>query len=260
MRESMDVDTIIQYEHPTGASSVSTVKGLSSKGNYEYMEILDRIENSDPANNAEDREYLEQNIDIDSYLNWLAIEMYFGNPDAASTFFAYQIYGQKWKCAFIEADYGLFNASYNATENYLKPEGFGTTKQNNTVFLKILEIDEYRELFLEKLGKLYQSLTTEVMQAELDQCVAMMEPEMMKHFERWAPYNEPAINQEAPTTAKEAYEYWKQRIDRMRNGMMVKRPWYVYLQTQEFFGLSNPEMMQYFGPAQEETADVQQRE
>lgn len=247
MRESMDADTIFQYEKPAGSNSVSTMKGLGSKGNMEYLELVNRLQKSDPANNPEDREYLEKNVDIDSYLNWLAIEMYFGNADAASTFFTYQIYGQKWKCALLDMDYGLFNASFNALESYLKPEGFGTTKQNNTIFLKILEIDEYRELFLEKLGKLYQSLTTEVMQRELDQCVAMLEPEMMKHFERWAPYNVPALNQEAPTTAEEAYEYWKGRIDRMRNGTMVKRPWYVYLQTQEYFGLSNEEMMKYFG-------------
>ena len=247
MRESMDADTIIQYEKPADASSISTIRGLSGMGNQEYLELINRLKKSDPANKAEDREYLEENVDVDSYLNWLAAEMYFGNADAASTFFAYKIDGQKWKCALLDMDYGLFNASFNALESYLKPEGFGTTKQNNTIFLKILEIDEYRELFLEKLGKLYQSLTTEVMQAELDQCVAMLEPEMMKHFERWAPYNVPALNQEAPTTAEEAYEYWKGRIDRMRNGTMIKRPWYVYLQTQEYFGLSNEEMMKYFG-------------
>lgn len=252
IRESMDADTIFQYEKPAGSNSLSTMKGLGSKGNMEYLELVNRLQKSDPANNPEDREYLEKNVDIDSYLNWLAIEMYFGNADAASTFFTYQIYGQKWKCALLDMDYGLFNASFNALESYLKPEGFGTTKQNNTIFLKILEIDEYRELFLEKLGKLYQSLTTEVMQAELDQCAAMLEPEMMKHFERWAPYNVPALNQEAPTTAEEAYEYWKGRIDRMRNGTMIKRPWYVYLQTQEYFGLSNEEMMKYFGAGEGE--------
>ena len=65
-------------------------------------------------------------------------------------------------------------------------------------------------------------------------------------------YNVPALNQEAPTTGKEAYEYWKGRIDRMRNGTMVKRPWYVYLQTQEYFGLSNEEMMKYFGAGEGE--------
>ena len=49
---------------------------------------------------------------------------------------------------------------------------------------------------------------------------------------------------------EEAWDYWKQRIDRMRNGTMVKRPWYVYLYTQKFFGLSNQEMVQYFGSEQ----------
>jgi len=84
------------------------------------------------------------------------------------------------------------------------------------------------------------------MQNELDACVAWIEPGMKKHLERWAPYNDGTIIQEAPSDPKEAWDYWKQRIDRMKNGTMVKRPWYVYLQTQEFFGLTNQEMEECF--------------
>ena len=88
------------------------------------------------------------------------------------------------------------------------------------------------------------------MQQELDLCVAWIEPGMKAHLERWAPYNDGTIIMDAPSDPVEAWDYWKQRIDRMRNGTMVKRPWYVYLYTQEFFGLSNQEMVQYFGAGQ----------
>ena len=84
------------------------------------------------------------------------------------------------------------------------------------------------------------------MQNELDACVAWIEPGMKAHLERWAPYNDGTIVAEAPSDPEKAWDYWKQRIDRMRNVTMVKRPWNVYLQTQEFFGLTNQEMTEYF--------------
>ena len=255
LRENMDADTICRYEglEPNQASSIAIIQGLSGQGkNTEYAKMINQLKNGDPARKKEDREYLEQNVDIDSYLNWLALKVFFGDPDAGSTFVAYKTSGQKWKCAAIWFDYGLFNSAYNAAESYLDPAGFGQQNYDNTVFLKILEISEYREVFLQKLGGLYQVLTTETMQEELDACVTAIEPEMVRHFERWASLNEPAINPEAPTTAEEAILYWKQRIDRMRSGTMVKRPGYVYLQIQEYFNLSNQEMIRYFGGANNE--------
>ena len=70
---------------------------------------------------------------------------------------------------------------------------------------------------------------------------------MKEHLERWAPYNDGTIVTEAPADPGKAWDYWKKRIDRMRNGTMVKRPGYVRLYTQAFFALSDQEMTQYFG-------------
>ena len=116
---------------------------------------------------------------------------------------------------------------------------------DNTIFRKILETDRYRDLFLTKLGDVYKALTTEVMQAELDECVAWIEPGMKAHMERWAPYNDRRIIAEIPTDPEKAWDYWKQRIERMKN-VMDKRPGCLYEQVQAFFGLTEEEMAHYF--------------
>lgn len=246
MRELPDSETVCRFEgvNPDTVDGVYFAEGLNDGSITALSRELKKL---DPVNNAADREYLEQNVDVDSFLNWLAIEMYFGNSDAVSSFTAYRIPGQPWKCVLNELEYGLFLSSFNASESFLKEEGFGAQKADNTIFRKILEIDEYRHVFLRKLGQLYQKLTTEVMQAELELCTAMIEPEMERHFERWALYHETVLNPEIPKSVKKAMEYWRKRIERMRDGTMKKRPWYVYTQAQEFFSLSNAEMKQYFG-------------
>ena len=176
LRENLhDSFMIGQYEkehvYLYSSDEAQIVEGLPVSGRYDnliYQKLMDQLKNSDPANRPEDREYLEQHVDVDSYLNWLALKIYFGDSNAAGSFAAYRLPTGKWKCAAVGFDWGLFRADYNAFESFLKPEGLGAVNADNTIFLKILEIDEYRELFLKKLGGLYQRLTAEVMQAELD--------------------------------------------------------------------------------------------
>ena len=245
IRESLDAHTICRYEQISDdiADSITIlqISGFAEQGNAsEFKTMQTKIKNSIPAENTDDLTYLEQEIDIDSFLDWLAVEIYFGNSDYGTGRF-YKVPGGKWKCLIQNLDYGLFLSDYNAVSKYLKNE-----KTDNIIFRKILEVDQYRKLFLTKLGKLYKALTTEVMQNELDACVAWIEPGMKAHLERWAPYNDGTIVLDAPSDPEKAWDYWKQRIDRMRNGTMVKRPWNVYLHTQEFFGLTNQEMAEYF--------------
>ena len=245
IRESLDAHTICRYEQISDdiADSITIlqISGFAEQGNAsEFKTMQTKIKNSIPAENTDDLTYLEQEIDIDSFLDWLAVEIYFGNSDYGTGRF-YKVPGGKWKCLIQNLDYGLFLSDYNAVSNYLKNEN-----TDNIIFRKILEVDQYRKLFLTKLGKLYKALTTEVMQNELDACVAWIEPGMKAHLERWAPYNDGTIVLDAPSDSEKAWDYWKQRIDRMRNGTMVKRPWNVYLHTQEFFGLTNQEMAEYF--------------
>ena len=251
MRESVDVHTICRHEGISRDTAedinILMLNGTPIHGSGEsYRQLLAYIRQSDPAGREEDRNYLESQIDIDSYLDWLAVKIYFGDSDAASTFICYQVPGQKWKCLAQDFDYGLFQADYDAVTSYLKPSGMGPANADNDLFRKILKVDAYKERFIRKVGALYRTFTTEAMQRELDICVAMIEPEMENHLARWAPCNESTLNPDAPTDPAEAWQYWKKRVQRMREGTMVNRPQYVYEQIQNYFGLTSQEMEAYF--------------
>ena len=249
MRETMDAQTICRYEglDPAQADEILIAsKSRSSTGYNSYRNLLSELEASSPNTNPEDKAFLEASIDVDSFLSWFASAMYMGDSDVGEVCL-YQTPDGKWQCIASPSGFGLFLAKFNASASYTKEDGMTAALHDNTAFRKILEIDEYRDLFLTKLGALYQALPTETMQAALDDCAAMIEAEMPAHFDRWAAQHVPAINHELPNEPAAALEYWRGRIARMHDGTMTMRPYYVYIQTQEAFNLTDEEMLRYFG-------------
>ena len=252
MRENVDAYTVCRYEQIPDEQAddvaILYINGEYMKAAKEqrnaFISTRSQIKNSDPAHNPEDLAYLEQEVDIDSFLDWLTVEMYFGNSDIGNGM-VYRVPGGKWKCLIQDLDYGLFNSSFNSVESFLKEKGMGEVAIDNSIFLKILEVDKYRELFFTKLGSLFHSLTTDVMLAELDECVAWIEPSMQAHFDRWAPLYDKAIIAEAPNTPEGAWKYWESRINRLRN-TMKKRPTLLYNYIRGYFGMSDTEMHVYF--------------
>ena len=67
------------------------------------------------------------------------------------------------------------------------------------------------------------------------------------HFNRWAKYNDKNINSDSLQTADGAMRYWEERIRRMRDETMVKRPYWIYTLIQKTFALSAEDMVYYFG-------------
>ena len=89
----------------------------------------------------------------------------------------------------------------------------------------------------------------------LDELVALIEPEMALHWERWGEENDKYVISEVPTTAEGAYQYWQKRVERLRN-VIRKRPTRLWEFTRKAFSLSKKEMEKYFGPKPPMPADA----
>ena len=255
MRERKDRFSIAQFEG-LDMEDTATLDNITilragwevvQGSNKEYRAMLNEIKQLRPNQNPDDLQYLYDHIDVDSYLDWFSIKMFFGDSDPGNIMF-YKLpgEGQKWKCLLFDMDYGLFNADFNSPWSYMKEQGMGQQKINNTIFRKLLESDEIRDKFFIKLGRILQTLTTDVMIAQLDECTAEIYPELMRHYSRWAEFKEPTINVDSPTSADGYMRYWQSRVDRMKNTMR-KRPYYLWQFIQEQWKLSNDQMLYYFG-------------
>ena len=73
-------------------------------------------------------------IDIDSYFDYMAFEMFFGNSDPGNIRY-YKLDGEdsKWKWIIFDLDYGLFNSGFNSPYSYLKEKGAGDQYIDNTL-------------------------------------------------------------------------------------------------------------------------------
>jgi len=218
--------------------------------------MIKKLKNSDPANNPEDRAYLDANVDVENLLEYMAFEMYYGNSDIGNTRF-YRLHGTdpetgepyKWRWILYDLDYGMYSSSFNSPRSYTKPEGMGQNEIDNTCFLTVLKVPEYKDMFLRKLGDIFKTLTTEFMTGILEECIAELKPdtEMRLHFARWAEYHDRMVMSEWPTKEGAAYSYWQSRITRLRDVTIQQRPHRLWQMVKDQFKLTDAQMLDYFG-------------
>ncbi len=252
MRERVDRYFIAQHENiPIEEADNMDILEASGKVAFgskdEYAALIKKVKTLSPGTNPKDLQYIVDRIDVDNYLDYMALEMYFGNSDPGNIrFYKLKGEGHKWKWIFYDADYGLFRSGFDSPTSYLKDTGAGEQKIDNTLIRKLLENAEMKDKFLTRLGEMYQVFTTDFMMKEFNTMAAMLEPEMPLHFARWAEENDKAINVDSPATPEGALRYWRTRLDYTRN-VLRKRPTYFYEMIQERFEMTDAQMNGYFG-------------
>lgn len=266
MRERKDGYCICQHEGISDeyAKSITIIKKSRTvvQGTVtEYDNMIAKLKTDFSGTDARTTEalkaYLDENVDIDSFLDWFAIKMYFGDSDPGNVmYYKLPTEGAKWKCLVYDMDYGLFNSEFDSPASYMKEKGMGLENVTNIVFRKILQVPEYQILFYKKMGALYQALTPERMYSVLDELTQRIEPDLEMHFKRWSlDKGWKMVNSDTPSSAEGMFSYWRTRVSRAKN-IIRKRPYYIYTLFQKQFRLTDREMLYYFGsPCPEKPKD-----
>ena len=261
LRERTDKYMIAQFEGLTfeQADEIDLLQGngsVKSGSNKAFKAMRKKIKEGNPAKNPEDLQYILDNVDVDNLFVYMGFEMFFGNSDIGNTrYYRTNQEGSKWKWVLYDVDYGLYSSSFNSPWSYTKEKGMGQKYIDNTIFMKLLSVPEYKDRYLTIYGKIFQKLTTEFMLITLDEMVKIIEPEMQLHWSRWGEENDKMVIAEVPTTVDGAYRYWEKRVDRLRNTCKL-RPTRLWEYTQDAFNLTNEQMNKYFGPKPEMPADA----
>ena len=261
LRERTDKYMIAQFEGMAldQADQIDLLQGngsVKAGSNKAFKAMLKKIKAGNPAKNAEDLQYILDNVDVDNLFEYMAYEMYFGNSDIGNTrFYNTNQPGSKWRWVLYDVDYGLFNSKFNSPWSYTKTTGMGQKNINNTIFMKLLSVPQYKARYLEIYGNIFKQLTTEFMITTLNEMVKIIEPEMQLHWARWGEENDKMVIAEVPTTVDGAYRYWEKRVERLRN-VCRWRPSRLWEFTQDAFNLTNAEMEKYFGRKPEVPPDA----
>ena len=261
LRERTDKYMIAQFEGLplSEADKIDLLQGngsVKSGSNKAFKEMLKKIKAGNPAKNPEDLQYILDNVDVDNLFVYMAFEMFFGNSDIGNTrFYRTNQPGSKWRWVLYDVDYGLYNSKFNSPWSFTKEKGMGQKNINNTIFMKLLSVPEYRDRFLTIYGTIFKKLTTDFMISTLNDMVKIIEPEMPLHWARWGEENDKMVIAEVPTTSDGAYRYWEKRVERLRN-VCRWRPSRLWEFTQDAFNLTNDQMIRFFGPKPEVPPDA----
>lgn len=253
-------DAIARIEGIDDTASLNVARGTqqticgdisSLKEDFQRIAALD-------LSKEEDQSVLNELLDVESFLDWMAANVYLGNSNLFSEVFFYQEGSGPWKCAARGFSFALFMAQNNTIESLVKDEALSAHSDIVSLSAAMLEEPTYRNLFLTKLGELYQTLTTPVMQATVDAENARIASALPSHAERWADEFAQVWEESgyAVSGAQEALLFQQYRIYRLRDKTLLRRPWYVYDSVQSALEVSDEDMALYFGGASPELPDV----
>lgn len=276
MRERAGVDMIAQHEGWANADDIDLLQsdGLKSTqvkqgSNADYKDLYNRVLNANLNDDPELLAEVEANFDIDNMFDYYIFESFYGNSDPGNVrFYRNTKSGDgKWHYLVFDMDWGLFSATYTekgkeyaraGVSYYMNESGAGTHHIKSTLFLRrLVQVPKYRDKFLKRYGELFNTvLTTENMVSLFYEMTAQIKPEMQMHSERWATEMPAQVSFDVPKNATGAYNYWITRCERAVR-VMNRRPHFIWLDIQSYFGLSDAEMESYFGPCPEIPAEYQ---
>ena len=264
LRERAGVKTVAQHEGWENPDDVDMLEsdGLSSSqvnqgSRHDYQKLYNYVKEHDLVNDREAYEYVCSQIDIDNMIDYFIFESYFGNTDPGNIrFYRNAKSGDgKWRYLFYDSDWGFFNVLSGKKISggiafMLNEKGMGHAHIVSNIFMrKLIKVPEIQDRFLRRYGELFQTVfTTEYLTNLFNEMVAEIKPEMQMHMHCWAAKVHPKISFDQPKNPEGGYNYWVTRCERMLERIFPRRPYYIWQEAKSYFGLTDEQMVGYFGP------------
>ena len=157
LRERISKHSICQFEGWVGMEDdIDLIKAndrVMQGSNASFEELLYYCENSDTTSQAF-YDYLDTRIDIQNYIEYMALEIFVGNGDTLNV----KRYRNakddgKWRWVLFDLDWAFY-VDTNSIRRWLAPEGMGTKLlTDNTLFIACMKNPIFRDRFLTYFGE-----------------------------------------------------------------------------------------------------------
>ena len=151
-----------------------------------YLKMMKWLAGADLSNPA-DMATLRQYVDVENYLDYVALEMYMSNLDLSNVrCYCSPSIGARWKWILFDLDLS-YRVDRNTPRDWLTAGGVGTiTQQDNTMFVKLMANAETRDAFLRRMGDLLRTtFSAENVVARIEARYNLIAPEMEANCARW---------------------------------------------------------------------------
>jgi len=188
----------VASHHQVDADSIHMLENNMEviHGDYiHYEQMLDSL-NSMDRNSSSTYAFIDRNIDIHEYLNYMISEIYFDNRDWPGNNIKYwrpRAEGGKWRWILFDTDfgynlYGSDNYAYNSLEDALSSSGPSWPNPPwSTLLLRLLlDNPQFRNQFINHAADLVNTIFLPSRgHALLDSLDAIIRSEIPRHHERW---------------------------------------------------------------------------
>ncbi|MBQ7786023.1 MAG: lamin tail domain-containing protein [Clostridia bacterium] len=272
LRERAGAKMIAQHEGWENPDDIDLLEGdgirssnINQGSNKAYKDLVEYVESHDLVKDQKAYEYVCSQIDIDNMLDYFIFESFFGNTDPGNIrFYRNAKSGDgKWRYLLYDVDWGFFSVTGNrgkligGVEYVLNPKGMGDHRiKSNVLVRNLIKVPEIQDRFLTRYGQYFQTvLTTEYMTNLFNEMILEIKPEMQMHMQRWAAEVHPKVSFDQPKNPEGGYNYWVSRCERMLERIFPRRPYYIWQEIIKYFGLTEAQMVGYFGPCPPKPAD-----
>ena len=241
MRERISPEMIAQYEGWDNPKDVVLLEGSGERlyanqgSSSEFRQLMSRIRHMDFSKDSA-VEKLRESVDVENYLDYVAIQMYTANQDLNNVrCYCIPKAGVKWRWIVFDLDLS-FQVDANSIARWLKSGGVGSiTTQDNTLFIKLMKNPGMRDYFLTRMGQLLATtFSAENVVGKIKTRCRALNAEMKLNCKRW----------KWSTKTWEKYCTAMTRYARSRPGKLI-----------DYFDktlhLSDEKMDKYFGEARE---------
>ena len=237
LRERICKSNICQFEGWEGyEDDIDLVKANTNvmQGSNETMvQLLDWVKSHD-MNTDEAWQVLDNAIDIDNYIEYMAVEMYTGNTDTLNVKrYRNPKTDGKWKWVLFDLDWA-FSVDTNSPKRWLTPGGMGNNlRTDNTLFIACMKNATFVDRFLTFLGqKMATTYSTDSIKAMVNEFYGAIEPLMPDHYARWD-----FTESKHKSAIREFVRYAEKRPYRMLQ----------FIKYNDYLPLTQAQMEHYFG-------------
>jgi len=234
MRERINDYSICQWEgwtsEPDDLDLIKANRTVMQGSNASFEEIVSWVAEHGVRTQA-DIDHVAELIDIQNYLDYVAVQIFVGNPDLLNVK-RYRSVNEdgKWRWVLFDTDWG-FTTDTNSMRRWLDPKGAGSEfKTDNRLFIGLMANEGIKDWFLHRFDELMvKSWTADKILATIDYYHQLLLPEIDQHLARWE-----ISRSKFDTEIQTIIEYAEERPLKM----------IYYIMTT--YNLSEAQMMEYF--------------
>ncbi len=242
MREHVDAHSLCQYEGWTDPDSVTIIAGdgegagASAGSSQGYKAFWKWLKTAD-LTRAADMEAMRQAFDIDSYLDYVILEMFTNNSDLGNIrCYRSETEDPRWKYILYDLDLSFRDKKSDPANNvksWFNNKVGSTTSQETLPFRKLMQNAEVRDRFLTRMGELLaDNLSSQNVVSKIEARRDRIAAEMEYNCKRW----------------KWKYSDWEKNVARIIRYAQT-RPARMVQYCQEAFKLSDSDTQKYFAEA-----------